>query len=162
MWEKPQRLWFPRVLEVTGNLEETLRDRELRGETWTLFRTVKKGKTDPVQGVFCERISEDRLSAWFDLVPVLQRLFNKQSLKLDVPNFQAPRVILAPTPGDAPKIPQELMPQAPAPPDPETVKSFREMLEQAGLGQRIGRKPDDQAEGKPDRNGQASQGKNGQ
>lgn len=162
-WDKPSRLWIPFVLEVTGNLEELLRDRELRGETWTLFRICKKGKTDPVQGIYCERVAENKLSAAFDIVPILQRIYNQQTLRLDVPNFQAPKVFLDPVAGDAPKIPDELTRTTEEKPDPETLRSFREMMAQLRGGSSASQhQADDQAGDRHERNGSSSQGKNGQ
>src|SRR6266567_598198 len=160
-WDGPAKLWRPAALEVTGNLEEVLRDRELRGEVWTLLRRTKKGKTDPVQGVFCERLSDNKLSAFFDVVPVLLRLFNRTSLRLDVPNFTAPKVILEAVAGDAPKLPPEALPNHGEPEDLEARRSLKEMMAELRGTTRPASSSKDQAGEQLDRNGSNHQGKNG-
>jgi hypothetical protein len=129
-------VWRAWVLEVTESLEEALRGRELRGETWTLFRVQKNGKTDPVQAVYCERVPESKLSTTFDILPVLLRLFHVSSLRLGAANPLPPKIMMEPVAGDAPTIPADLLPKAEERPDPEARKKLAEMLAEMRGGNR--------------------------
>lgn len=152
-WHPSEKLWRAWVLEVTSNLEETLRDRELRGETWTLFREGKGRNNDPVLGVYCERVPESKLSACFDIVPVLVRVFNKRVFKLDIPNTLAPKVFIEPVAGNAPKLPAELLPDPEPQEDPAAREKLREMMRNLRGGSSTGKTATDQAGKDPSSNG---------
>lgn len=115
-WESSCRHWRSFVLEVTESLEEDLRGRDLRGEVWQLHRMQKSGKTDPVAGIFCERLPEHSLSKTFDIVPVLLRLFHVPRLTLGTRNPMPPKVVIEPVEGNPPNLPLELQ-QAEKPQD---------------------------------------------
>lgn len=107
-WDPGKRHWKPFVLEVTEALEERLRDRDLRGETWAIHRTEEKGRSSPVVGVFCERLPAEELRQAFDIEPVLRRLFHCSALKLGTRNPLPAKVLLEPVAGKAPTLPAEL------------------------------------------------------
>jgi len=108
LWVSSKGHWQPAVLEVTEALEERLRGRELRGETWSMHRTEIKGKSSPVVGTFCEKGDTHELREAFELEPILRRLFHVASLKLGTRNPLPPRLMLAPTQGKAPTLPEHL------------------------------------------------------
>lgn len=162
VWEAVPQIWRAWVLEVTESLEEQLRKRQLRGETWTLFRAGGKRKTDPVQAVFCERVEENKVSPAFDLLPVLQRLYHCQEIRFGAANPLPPRVVIEPIHGDAPTLPAEMRDLDTPADNPQTRKELAELWKQlrARMG---GARPDqagDQA-GDHQRNGQAHE-RNGQ
>lgn len=108
MWIGSKSHWQPSALEVTEALEERLRGRELRGETWSLHRTEIKGKSSPVVGIFCEKGEPNELREAFELEPILRRLFHVARLNLGRRNPLPPRVMLEPVPGKAPRLPDAL------------------------------------------------------
>lgn len=120
-WEASKRVWRPYVLEVTEALEERLRGRELRGETWSLHRVEEKGKSAAVAGVYCETIESAELREAFDVEPILRRLFHCGPLRLDTRNPLPPKLLLEALPGKAPNLPEDLRPEVSA----ETEKEER-------------------------------------
>lgn len=127
-WDSNRQLWIPGVIPITSALEEQLRARTLRGEVWVLSRMQDSKKQVPVQGLYCERQSEDVLSACFDILPVLQRFYSVPTLVLGVLNPTPAKVLLEPAAGPAPNLPAGLQPPAEAPPTPEEIARFREGL----------------------------------
>jgi hypothetical protein len=125
LWAVNEKHWLPIVLEVTGNLEEQLRGREVRGECYLLSRAPDKGKVGAVSAVFVETFAT--VPAAFAIDAVLMRAFRVSKLFLDVPNSLPDRVRIAPTPGDAPTLPEVLAPTAPVV-DEKAAARFREEL----------------------------------
>jgi len=123
--------WRPCVLEATASLEEYLRDQLLRGQVWVLMREDKTASTSPVHAAYLETITEAKLSPSFDIVPVLQRLFNRIDLVLDVPNPTPPRVVLAHLLRPPPTLPADLLPPPPPAEDPAERKKLREAIEES-------------------------------
>lgn len=160
-WEELGRLWVPFVLEVTESLEEQLRGRDLRGEVWTLFRVQKNGRTDPVAGIYCERLAEGKLSPAFDVKPVLLRLFHVSELRLGRANPLPPKIMLEAVAGDAPNLPAELVEMSTPQNDPEKVKAAADLWR--AFKERGYRQPGEPDQGsKPaDKNGQHEPSKNG-
>lgn len=128
-WEPGGRVWRPYVLEVTEALEEILRQRELRGEVWTLSRKQDRGKTDPVRGVFNEKLPEGKFSKEFDITPVLQRLFHRIKLNLGKCNPLPPKVMLEAVAGDAPNFAPELVDKSEPRQDPKAVGEIKKAWE---------------------------------
>ena len=123
-WENSRQVWRPWVLEVTEALEETLRGRQLRGETWLLERTREKGRTAAVIGVYCEAMLPDDVRPGFDVEPVLRRIFHCGKLRLGTRNPVPAKVMLEVMPGKPPVLPGE---QA----QPERVEEDNEKRQQA-------------------------------
>jgi len=107
-WEASKGVWRPWVLEVTEALEERLRGRFLRGETWSLHRTEQKGRTSAVIGVYCEKTAPDEVRPAFEVEPVLRRIFHCGSLRLGTRNPLPPKIMLEALPGKAPTLPADL------------------------------------------------------
>ena len=141
-WISHEQVWRPAVLEATSNLEEILRGRKLRGETWLLSREKEADKSSAVCAAYCETIAESLLSPTFDILPVLQRVFNRLDLVLDVANPTPRRVILPDAAGAPPIIPADLQPPPPLAEDPAERGRMKELLEQArhkfGLPRSVG------------------------
>jgi len=129
-WIPHLNRWRPAVLEATANLEEYLRGRKLRGETWMLARDDGSKSTRPVVAAYLETIPEDKLPLAFDIVPVLQRLFNRVDLVLDVPNPTPQHIVLPEIVDAPPTIPADLQPPPPVGEDPEQRKRVLELLEE--------------------------------
>jgi hypothetical protein len=128
-WDGLRHVWRPGVLEVTEHLEEQLRHRELRGEVWLLDRTGKSMRQSLVTGLFCERLPEEQVSQAFDIVPVLQRFYRVTTLLLGVPSPLPARLLLSDVAGPAPRLPEQLSPQAQAEPTPEQWEQFRRRID---------------------------------
>jgi hypothetical protein len=127
-WDQPRQVWIPDVLEATAHLEEVLRGRKLRGETWILKRVGKKKRSDPVAGIFLERVAPDQLPEPFNILPVLVRRYRTDQFALDVANPLPPKVILPPSSGPAPSMLPELEDLQPSDPTPEDNLAAKEML----------------------------------
>jgi len=138
VWDRIDEVWRPEVLEVTENLEEILRGRDLRGEVWLLTRPYVKGNSDPVNGQLLEKLDPRTLRKAFDIVPILTRNFRPvHKLLLGACNPNPPRVYLEPSTGAPPKLPADLIPDEPRPPSPAEQKKIKEMLaELRGTGTR--------------------------
>jgi hypothetical protein len=129
-WDEMKRLWNPVVLEVTENLEETLRGRTLRGEVWCLLRSGKTQAKSVVTGFYCETLQETAISRPFDVEPVLQRLFRVHVLNLGQPSPIPPRLMLSPKEGQAPRDPAGLPAVGGQEKSPEEKKALAEALEE--------------------------------
>jgi hypothetical protein len=123
--------WRPCVLEATASLEEYLRDRILRGEVWMLMREDKTASTSPVHAAYLETIPVHQVSPPFEILPVLQRLFNRLDLLLDVPNPTPRRVVLADVVAAPPTLPADLLPPPPPAEDPAERQKLREAIEES-------------------------------
>lgn len=123
--------WRPAVLEGTANLEERLRGRTLRGEVWLLSREKETDKASPVLARYCESLPEPSLSPAFDILPVLQRVFNREELLLDVANPTPRKVLLPEVAGAPPALPDDLKPAPPVEEDPEEKRKMREAVARA-------------------------------
>ena len=123
--------WRPFVLEATAHLEEYLRGRLLRGEVWLLSRDEGEKATRAVLAAYLETIPEVEVSPAFDILPVLQRLFNRLDLLLDVPNPTPRPVVLGDVAAPPPHIPTDLLPPPPVAEDPAERAKVRELLENA-------------------------------
>lgn len=124
-WIVSAKHWLPTVLEVTANLEEQLRDRSLRGEVWYIKKRDKAEKSDPVDGVYCESLDPLSLAEAFDIVPVLERVYNVHRFKLDVVNPMPARILLEPVKDAPPNLPLQAKP---APASRPLPKEEREKL----------------------------------
>lgn len=158
LWDPAQQLWIPTVLEVTEHLEEMLRARSLRGEVWLLSRGENAKPNSPVKGLFCERQLSAKVSKPFDMLPVLLRLYHTDSLLLGASNPLPPKVMLQPVQGEAPNLPEEILPQEEAKATPEELAWFREQMKQA-MGSMKGGGVNGHTAAGDRKNGHASNGK---
>lgn len=130
VWEKDKELWRPWVLEVTSCLEERLRGRNIRGETWALERDDNgKGKRSVLVGVYCETVDPNDIRPTFEILPVLLRIYNCSSLRLGVKNLLPGKVMLSVTHGKPPALPKQF--ETPTEPsnDPAEVEKMAKALE---------------------------------
>ena len=130
-WISHLARWRPCVLEATANLEEYLRGRVLRGEVWLLSRADVAKSTRAVVAAYLETIPEAKLSPAFDILPIIQRLFNRVDLVLDVPNPTPRHVVLADVAAPPPTIPADLLPPPPPAEDPAERQKLREAIEES-------------------------------
>jgi hypothetical protein len=83
----------PWVLQVTASAEETLRDvQDLRGQVW-LFSRPDQRLTAELSCEFVENRDRDSLPPPFEIVPVLERLFQVRDLEIPSSNPNPQRVI---------------------------------------------------------------------
>lgn len=153
-WEATHGVWRPAVLEITENLEERLRGRDLRGEVWVLSREDAKAKASPVIGAFCEALPHAEVSAAFDIVPILCRFYHVQTLALGAANPIPPKVFLEAVEGPPPNLPPELQPAKAREASPEETERIRKQLQEAmsSMGKGRGAHVSDD----PERNGKAA------
>jgi hypothetical protein len=105
VWSAADRVYLPRVLELSPSAEQWMHGRWARGGHWRLsVEDVKRGKRSPI---FCELLGQfdaEVLPDSFNVLGVLCRMFNVPNVVLDVKNPMPPRVvapIVRPLPRDS-------------------------------------------------------------
>lgn len=131
-WEELTQLWWPMVLEITESLEEALRGRQLRGESWALTRPRTKAVGSPVLGIYLERVNAAELPKPFDIRPILQRVYHSPGIELGTPNPMPPKTVLGPIEGPLPEVWASAMEEGKQPEERMSSEEFRKRL--AGIG----------------------------
>jgi hypothetical protein len=101
----------------------------LRGEVWLLSREDGVKLTRPVVAAYLETIPEAKVSPAFDILPIVQRLFNRLDLLLDVPNPTPRHVVLGDVAAPPPTVPADLLPPPPPAEDPVERQKLRAAIE---------------------------------
>lgn len=124
----PFQDWCPAVFEVTERMEEILRGRELRGESWSFIRRPGRHGNQEVASQFLESMNPAALRPEFPVEPVLFRVYRVLEIALGVANPLPPRLILEPTPAGA--VPVQAGRLAPRqPPTSGKILSGEELLQ---------------------------------
>lgn len=90
-----RKVWRMCVIEVTEGLEQLLRDHQLRGEVWCLYREVRDGEQyKNILGTFEERLADHQVSPVFDVDPIIKRVFKVTELPSSrIGNLMPPRPV---------------------------------------------------------------------
>jgi hypothetical protein len=109
-WDVHSKLWVPCVLEVTGQLEERLRGRDLRGEEWLLWKDQGQSKRVTYGCKHLQRLPAGEVSQAFAIEPTLKKVYRCLELPPYCSNPHGPTVYVEKRAGEAPVIPQSVMP----------------------------------------------------
>lgn len=98
-----QRIWVPKVLEITAHLELDFRDIFTRAQEWEIFRHAPlAGKTQPVIGKLHNAHVASRLPVAFDVEAVVKNLYGVECVDLANPNPMPRRTFVEVVEGDVP------------------------------------------------------------
>jgi len=86
------RKFDPWVLEVTSNMEERLRGRDLVGEVWVLTRDTGKGTSGEVWGEYLETRPKDQIPKPFSIEEPVKRMTGARVFYPHSPNPTPPAV----------------------------------------------------------------------
>lgn len=83
IWCETAGPWWPWVLEVTEHLEQDMRGKVKRGQTWLIQRVLNdKGKYAEVAGVLTEECPPHAVPMAFDMRPVLWSIYHRCDIEL--------------------------------------------------------------------------------
>ena len=94
VWLGPAQAWAAAVFQLTSNLEELLRGRNLRGETWSFMRTREGDANSEVTGVFLDHQTLELIPREFDVKRILLRITKEDFPLLGIKNNTPERVAM--------------------------------------------------------------------
>jgi len=141
LYQSDRRLWVPRTLEVTENLEELLRSYDLAGQVWALHRQCEgRRRSGRVEGAYLETRTDAALVTPFDVRPAVQRLYHQVEIAFGVKNPTPPRVMLPVAAAAAPIGWVETASADPRPPTAEQLEALRRMAGRGGNPTDVGQR----------------------
>lgn len=126
LWEEATQLWWPMALEVTESLEEQLRGKQLRGQTWGLSRPKVKKEGNPVVAALVAEGGDFRRP--FDVTSLLLRIYRCEKIHWGYANPMPPKLMLEPTEEGLPAGWEELQPEGKKVITPEEQAKARAIL----------------------------------
>jgi hypothetical protein len=140
VWEGSDRGWIQAILQISSNMEECLRDRVLRGETWSFKRSVQGDRNSAVVAWRVETANPDSIGEPFELLPILKRFFCcGDELQLGATNDTPARRVAMPNMRQGPPIVASTRPEEKiTPPGESTLEKLRKA---AGRPEKNGSSP---------------------
>lgn len=126
----PDQRWHPIVLEITERLAECLPDDNIRGQVWELTRIDLGRNRSEVVGLLNDIHDAGELRKDVRIEPAVCRIYHTTDILWGVAPPLPPRLILAPSEGKPPLIPETPMQAGERKLTPEEVRSA---LRKAGL-----------------------------
>lgn len=123
-WESATGLWDPVVVQCTSALEQQLRGRVIRGETWALTREQHRFDRGMILGKFLQMREEKDLEPEFEVLPTLQNAFGVPFVPLGDANPFPDKLILPAVAMDLENPPAEVKPSQPPPQAKSVLQQF--------------------------------------
>jgi len=136
-WDPVSKVWMPRVLEITGTLEERLRGRELRGEEWLLWKDKGPSRRRTFHCTFTQKRDVDVVPQAFGIEGTLKRLYRTLELPPWCLNPLPTTEWVQKSQAPPPLMPQSIMapPEVVSPPTPEQIAKLRAFIGRSGTPQ---------------------------
>jgi hypothetical protein len=122
------------VVQLSSNLEQQLRGRVIRGETWGLTRQAHKFDRGPITGDFLTVQASEDLDPPFAVEPTLMTVYGVTWIPPHQDNPFPDRLILPPVTLQIEQPPQAIQPTTPPPANASMLQRFMDRVKQQDQG----------------------------